>query len=331
MGSAPAVIQYRPFRNTDPPQLADLWCSQPPQRALAQPMTTTLFEQKVLSKPYFDREGLIVAMDGSRMVGFAHAAFGPTPDGAGVDTRTGTTCLLMVGRHADRQQVAQQLLMHCERYLARRGAQTWMAGCVRPVNPFYQGLYGDTDSPGIFESDTETVRLFQASGYQTVQTRVILERKLSGFRPIVDRLQMQVRRQYMIQVDVDPPASNWWDACTTEQIERRVHRIISRRGEQPCGQITSWEMDRMSMARGVRAAGLMLLEIDHEHRGQGLGTFLVGETLRWLHTQSTRPVELAVIQIPEDNRAARSLFEKLGFQAVDRSLVLRKTATRPAD
>ena len=325
------MIEFRPFRNTDPPLLADLWCSQPPQRALVQPMTTTLFEQKVLSKPYFDREGLIVALDGTRMVGFAHAAFGPTPDGSAVDTQTGTTCLLMVGRHTDRQHVAQQLLTHCERYLARRGAQTWLAGCVRPVNPFYQGLYGDTDSPGLFESDTEAVRLFQAAGYQTVQTRVVLERTLQGFRPILDRLQMQVRRQYLVQVEVDPPAANWWDACTTELIERRVHRIVSRRSDQPCGRITSWEMDRVSVARGVRAAGLMLLEIDPDYRGQGLGTFLLGETLRWLHTQSARPVELAVIQIPEDNRAARSLFEKLGFQAVDRSLVLRKTATRPAD
>lgn len=325
------MIQFRPFRNTDPPLLADLWCSQPPQRALAQPMTTTLFEQKVLSKPYFDREGLIVAMDGARMIGFAHAAFGPTPDGAALDTGTGTTCLLLVGRHADRLQVARQLLLHCEQYLASRGAQTWLAGCVRPVNPFYQGLYGDTDSPGIFESDTEAVRLFQACGYQTVQTRVVLERTLNGFRPIVDRLQMQVRRQYLSQVEVDPPASHWWDACTTEQIERQVHRIISRTNQQICGQVTSWEMDRMSVARGVRAAGLMLLEIDPEHRGQGLGTFLMGETLRWLHAQSTRPVELAVIQIPEDNRAGLKLFEKLGFQPVDRSLVLRKTAAQAAD
>jgi ribosomal protein S18 acetylase RimI-like enzyme len=318
------MIRYRPFRNTDPPLLAELWCSQSMRQALVQPMTTGLFEQKVLSKPYFDREGLIVAVDGSRPVGFAHAAFGPSPDGSTLCTQTGTTCMLMVGRHVDRAQIAEQLLRCSERYLQGRGATTLLAGCVRPVNPFYLGLYGDTDSPGLFESDAETVSLFQTADYERVERRVVLERALSGFRPILDRLQMQIRRQYYVEVEADPPATSWWDACTTEQIERSIHRIISRRTNQPCGSITSWDMERVSMTRGVRAAGLTKVEIDQEHRGQGLGTFLVGETLRRLHSESVRPVDLAVIQVPEDRPAALGLFRKLGFQQVDRSLVLRK-------
>ena len=318
------MIRYRPFRNTDPPLLAELWCSQSMRQALVQPMTTGLFEQKVLSKPYFDREGLIVAVDGSRPVGFAHAAFGPSPDGSTLCTQTGTTCMLMVGRHVDRAQIAEQLLRCSERYLQGRGATTLLAGCVRPVNPFYLGLYGDTDSPGLFESDAETVSLFQTADYERVERRVVLERALSGFRPILDRLQMQIRRQYYVEVEADPPATSWWDACTTEQIERSIHRIISRRTNQPCGSITSWDMERVSMTRGVRAAGLTNVELDQEHRGQGLGTFLVGETLRRLHSESVRPVDLAVIQVPEDRPAALGLFRKLGFQQVDRSLVLRK-------
>jgi ribosomal protein S18 acetylase RimI-like enzyme len=318
------MIRYRPFRNTDPPLLAELWCGYSPRRAYAQPMTTGLLEQKVLSKPYFDRQGLIVAVDGARLVGFAHAAFGPTPDGSGISTELGTTCMVMVGPHIDRQPIAQQLLQHSESYLTSRGARELQAGCVRPVNPFYLGLYGDTDSPGLFESDAETVQIFRAAHYQTVQTRVVLERPLSGFRPILDRVQMQLRRQYHIETEADPPACHWWEACTIGETERQVHRIIARRTGRCCGTITSWDMDRVSMTRGVRAAGLMGLEVDQTHRGQGLGTFLVGETLRRLHSELVRRVGLAVMQIPEDNRAALALFRKLGFQQVDRSLVLIK-------
>ncbi|MCL4200972.1 MAG: GNAT family N-acetyltransferase [Pirellulaceae bacterium] len=319
------MIRYRTFRNTDPPLLAELWCSHPPQRALVQPMTTGLFEQKVLSKPYFDREGLIVAVDGSRLVGFAHAAFGPTNDGSAVSTETGTTCMLMVGPHVDRRQIAEELLRRSEGYLRSRGARHLMVGCVRPVNPFYLGLYGDNDSPGLLESDKETVSLFHSAGYQSAQTRAVLERRLSGFRPILDRVQMQVRRQYHIELEFDPPAGNWWEGCTTCQADRLMHRIVSRNAGETCGSVTSWDLEHLSASRGVRAVALTGLEVQQAHRGQGLGTFLVGETLRRLHNEPAHRVDLAVIHVAEDNRPALALFQKLGFTQVDRSLVLRKS------
>jgi ribosomal protein S18 acetylase RimI-like enzyme len=318
------MICYRPFRNTDPPLLAELWCGQSPGRALVQPMTRGLFEQEVLGKPYFDRHGLIVAADGHRLVGFAHAAFGPTPDGSAISTRVGTTCMLMTGPHVQWRQIAEQLLWHSENYLTSRGARTLLAGCVRPVNPFYQGLYGSTDSPGVLESQAATVQLFQASGYETVATHAVLERPLSGFRPVLDRLQMQVRRQYHIQVEIDPLPVSWWDACTTGQIGRSIHRIVARRVGQPCGSIMSWQLDHISAMRGVRTAGLTHLEVAPAYRGQGLGTFLVGETLRRLHSEPVDRVDLAVVQVPEDQHAGLALFRKLGFQQVDRGLVLSK-------
>ncbi len=55
------MTYFRPFRNSDPPLLADVWRSQPSQRGLMQPMSAALLEQLVLSKPVFEREGLIVA------------------------------------------------------------------------------------------------------------------------------------------------------------------------------------------------------------------------------------------------------------------------------
>ena len=75
-----ALIEYRAFRNTDPPQLAEIWRSNSTSRGLMQPMSTAVFERFVLSKPTFDRQGLVVAVDEDKIVGFAHAGFGPTED-----------------------------------------------------------------------------------------------------------------------------------------------------------------------------------------------------------------------------------------------------------
>ena len=315
------MIRYRPFRNTDPPAIAELWCNHPPQRFLAQPMSIALLEQRVFGKPYFDRLGLIVAEEQRHIVGFAHGGFASNEDGSGLTTRIGSTCMLMVANHPQRHGTAARLLEASERYLIERGARTLYAGSVWPANAFYLGLYGGSPSPGLLRSDTERVRLFLAAGYQCVEEHFVMQRPLAGFRPIVDRVQMQLRRRYRVESELDPPVESWWEACTIGQMERTCHRLVSREDDAPCGSVIFWDMERISAAWGVRAIGLIKLQIAEHLRGQGLGTLLVGEALRHAHGAG---VSIAEAQVLEANRAAIALFAKLGFETVDRSLVLRK-------
>lgn len=330
------MIRYRTFRNTDPPLLTELWCSRPPVRALVQPMTVSLFELKVLSKPYFDRRGLIVACQGERLCGFAHAGFGSNADGSAVSTETGATCMLMVGALSglgngpSRREVAQELLRRSESYLLEGGAQRLLAGNVYPANPFYLGLYGNNDSPGILESHSVTIELFRSAGYQIVKWQQVLERSLTDFRPPVDRMQMQLRRQYHIEEDLEPPLANWWEACTIGASNRIRHRVLLRGADRVCGWVTYWDMERISTTRGVpHAMGILQFEIDDAFRGQGVGTFLLGESLRRLQGQQAKVgdltgVRLATVQVDEDNAAALALFKKLGFRHVDRAVVMHK-------
>ena len=58
------MIRYRPFENRDPPGLAEIWRTQRPIRGRIQAVTPQLIEEHVLAKPWFDREGLIVAAKG---------------------------------------------------------------------------------------------------------------------------------------------------------------------------------------------------------------------------------------------------------------------------
>ena len=326
------MIRYRAFRNTDPPLLAELWSSQPPLRARVQPMTVGLLEQKVFSKPYFDRLGLIVAEQDGRLVGFAHAGFGANAEGSAISTETGTTCMLMVGRHDKRAEIGQRLLLRAEQYLVSRGARRLMGGNVAPTNPFYVGLYGDNPSPGLLESNALVVQVFRDSGYQPVEQHLVLERALAGFRPPVDRLQMQLRRQYHVEVERDPPVRNWWEACTVGQTQRIRYRVVSRRGGEDCGTVAFWDLERIATSRGLlHAVSVLQLEIPQAWRGRGLGAFLMGEALRRLHGAQPRPGEWAGIQVctaqvGETNPAALALFGKLGFRQVDRGLVMMKPA-----
>jgi len=284
-------------------------------------MLPALFEQRVLSKPYFDRHGLIVAEEDDRAIGFAHAGFGSNHDGSGIDAKIGGTCMLMVGPHAKRSQIAIDLLKASEQYLTNHGARTLYAGSVEPANAFYLGLYGGCQSPGILESDSERFSLFRSAGYLETQRHAIVQRQLAGFRPIVDRTQVQARRQYQVEPEYDPPPESWWEACTIGQIERMRHLLVSRRTGEVCGSVIFWDMERISSSWGVPSIGLMRLEISPDLRGQGLGVFLVGEALRYMRDNRA---SLAEAQFAEGNKAAHALFAKLGFERIDRGYVLCK-------
>ncbi len=75
------MFSIRPFRNGDPPAIAEIWRSQPPQRGLLQPITSDILEICVYGKAFFDPAGLLVAEEEGAAIGFVHAGFGPDDDG----------------------------------------------------------------------------------------------------------------------------------------------------------------------------------------------------------------------------------------------------------
>jgi len=315
------LIRYRPFRNSDPPGLAEIWQSHPPLRGLAPYVSPSLLEQHVFSKPYFDREGLLVAVENDRPIGFVHAGFGPLEDGSDLNRKTGVICLLMVTPRDDREAVARELLAHSEDYLVRGGAARLYGGGVTPLDPFYLGLYGGSELPGTLASDGFARELFLGAGYRQVGRRLVLHRELAGFRPLVSRQQMQIRRSHNVETIVDPPPADWWEACTRGQTDRTRFVLLPRRGDQTFGSVTFWNLEPLSTGWGVHASGLVQLEIDEQLRRQGLGAFLIGEALRQLAAEGVTLIET---QTPQDNTAALCFFQKLGFKQVDEGLVLRK-------
>src|SRR5262249_22259395 len=149
------LIGFRSFRNSDPPHLAEVWRTRAGLRGYVQPMTTTLLERMVLSKPYFDPAGVTLAMADNRAVGFAHAAFGPSDDESAVSYDLGASILTIVSPRPDEATIAAELIARSEAYLRRLGAKVIYGGGIRPLNAFYVGLYGGSELPGILDSDVQ--------------------------------------------------------------------------------------------------------------------------------------------------------------------------------
>jgi ribosomal protein S18 acetylase RimI-like enzyme len=316
------VYQFRSFYNSDPPLLTEIWNAQPRQRGLAHPITTSQFEDGILSKSYFDRHGLIVALRDGHPVGFAHAGFGPSEDGTRLDTEFGVTCMLMVRPEEQETTLGAELLTHSETYLRERGAKVLYGGGIRPLNPFYLGYYGGSELPGILCSDVWRQELFRSANYAESDRVLILHCDLRSFRPPINRQQLLLKRSTQIAHQFDPASAPWWTACTLGILEPvRFDLVDKLKAGVSYGHACFWTMEPLAQSWGVRAAGMVDLEIDAAQRRRGLATCLLSESFRQIQLQGFSLVEAQVMQ---SNEPAIGLYRKLGFVEIDHGTVLRK-------
>jgi GNAT superfamily N-acetyltransferase len=308
------LIRYRPFDNRDPPGLADIWRSQRPIRGRIQSLTPQTIEEHVLAKPWFDRHGLVVACDGPRLVGFVHAGFGADSAQGNLDYTQGTTCLLLVAPHDNRPMIASELLAASENYLRTRGAQQLYAGSQFPLNPYYLGMYGSSDVAGVLASNSGLVNLLTNSGYKPKVRRVLAGRTLAGFRPPVDRKQMQVRRKFKISEPISVLPDNWWDACVWSLHEWIRFHLTLPGGGEPIISATFWDVEPLGHNWGLQTVGLVKLEDTPEAREAGLTTFLLAEALRQYQAAGYAQFEAQAVTT---DTSLRAIFTELGLAEYD--------------
>jgi ribosomal protein S18 acetylase RimI-like enzyme len=315
------VYQFRPFRNSDPPRLAEIWRDQPPQRGLMQPVSAGLLEQLVFSKPYFDPSGLIVALHENLPVGFAHCGFGANDEQTDIDTDFGTTYQLMLRANHRNEALADELLRRGEEYLRGRGTKVIYAGAIRPFNAFYFGLFGGSELPGVLVSDPVLGAACVRNGYREIDRVQVLQLELARFRPPVSRTQRQLRRELTSREIYCPPTRSRWEACTIGEFERLRFSLSVVGGNRPLAEVDFWDIEPLSTSWGVATAGMFDLRVADERRRQGLATMLLGDAFERLRG---RGILLVEAQTMHQNQAALALYAKLGFTKVDEGVVYRK-------
>ncbi len=308
------MIRYRSFLNCDPPGISEVWCAQPPQRGLMQPMTPAVLDQLVLAKPYFDREGLIIAEQDGKPIGFAHAGFEAGADGCGLNFEHGTTSLVMVAPGEHHIDVGQELLARCEKYLEERGAKSLFGGGLDSRAAFYFGLYGGCRLPGVLQSDSIQADIFRQAGYREQPQTRVLQRDLAGYRPVLNREIMQLRRQCQLQRAADAVAANWWEASSLGQIDQVRFELVARNSDERLGQVSFWDIEPLASSWGVHAMGMLHFEVSDNERHVTLATFLLGEAIRELQAFGVTLVE---VHAEQEDEELVNVCSNLGFQQVD--------------
>jgi ribosomal protein S18 acetylase RimI-like enzyme len=327
MGHSMAMLTYRTFRNADPPVLAAFWQSRLGQAGLTQPVSPDLLEQLVFAKLYFEQAGLFLAFDAGQLVGLAHAGFGPNEDQSWISTETGVTCVLVVRRdHAEAKEVAAALLQRSEAYLCSRGAKVLYGGAAMPRVPFYLGLYGGSESPGVLSSDAIVQQLYADRGYEAVEHTLLFRRELSGFESSIDRQQMQIRRQMIVEVTNDAPTHTWWEASTLGEFDLTQFDLLPRGGDSIIASALFRSMMPSVTNAMSQTTGLIRFHVVEGYRRRGVANFLLSEAFRQFIRQGILAVET---QISRNDEAALATMRKLGFQQVEQGIVFRKRLSTP--
>jgi ribosomal protein S18 acetylase RimI-like enzyme len=320
------VIQYRHFRNNDPPGLVEIWNQAFPSRGAVHLRHSNPLERHVFAKPYFDPAGLIVAREDDTFVGFAHAGFGPNAAENGISRETGILSMIAVKPTHRRRGIGSELLRRAEGYLTQAGARVIHAGGLRPYNPFYLGLYGGSELPGVLASDTEAGPFLEHRGYQPTETTLVFQRRLDELVNIPDGRFATLRRRYEMRILPRVVVGTWWQECTLGLIEPVEFRLEERLTNKPVARATAWDMEGFSWRWNQPTVGLTDLLVMEGLRRQGLGKFLMAQILRYLQEQFFGLVE---VQTLDCNDAAVRLFRSVGFQQVDVGRGYRKVIAAP--
>jgi len=284
-------------------------------------MTVELLEQMVFAKLYFDYAGLVLAFDDEQLLGFAHAGFGPNAENDWISTSTGIISLLVLHKEGPQSEVAAGLLARCEEYLCRQGSKTLLGGGLYPQSPFYLGLYGGSESPGVLESDLTAKEAFAAAGYMPAERLLLLRCDLDTFEPPMDRRQLQARRQLVVEVTPDVPTTTWWEAGILGEFELTRYELRPCGGGPSCAWATFRSLEPGGSLGCCRGLGLLKLHVEPRWRRHGLGLFLLSEAFRRFHRQGVKFVET---QIRENDVPVCRMFQKLGFQPFDRGVLWQK-------
>ena len=324
------VIEYRTFRNYDPPQILRLWEQAGLGHGAAQELSNDMsFDMVNYAQTYFDRNGLILAVDSGTPVGFVHAGFGCSADGNTLDYSTGIICAVVVEPGHRRQGIGRELVSRGEAYLKGKGATQILAGPSRQKDPFYFGLYGGARPAGFLQSDESAAPFFTSIGYEPASRYAITSRQMSDRDPVHFRTTMIRRKWELLLVDRPDPCSWWW-MCRYGRLDAvycvltpKTGRGASVGAQAPVAGVTIVGLDAYSNSWNEQAIGLVDLWVDESYRRQGFGQALLLEVVKRLRKET---VTRLTANVEDDDIAAKKVFESVGFSKIDEGVVYKASS-----
>lgn len=335
MNQQMSSIIIRPFRNSDLPGLADIWNRTTEIKGLRRPVDSVIFDQMVVSKPFFVRELFLVAVDTSvgaefphdgKILGFAHGGFSPNADFSGVDKSSGCVAMFIVDEQLEpnfRKALASKLLQTLEETFLRQGTKILTGGAIFPDAPFYVGMYLSGESPGILDDNTFAHAVLKQNGYHLHQQFHIIYIDLDCYEARTSRRCEIIEENYRVGINDKPMPSSWWEAAAMATLECKRYELRPNNSSFCCASVMVQKIARDIGCGGTiprKVLGIHRVDVEPAYRQQGMGTFLVRHILRRFKNK----LKEAEIVVPQDNENASGLFLSLEPEVVTSGKVYQK-------
>ncbi len=317
-----SLIEYRSFRNFDPPGIWMLWRDGQMGRGAALPRSIDAFEAVNYGQPYFDPAGMVVALEGHWIVGIAHAGFAATEDRTTLDRTTGVICSVLVHPKCRRQGIGTELIRRAEAYLRGQSVTRLLAGPARGLDPFYFGLYGGCRPSGFLLTDPAGQPFFQKLGYSELEKHGVFERDLTIPRDPTNMRLVQIRRQTELEALDSSESPNWWWYTHLGRTDSVRYCLKMKRTGEPIATVNVVPLDHYEDAWRDRSVGIVDVRVAPAYRGQGYGQTLLIEVVRLLRQDRFHRAE---IHAPDNSPVALRAVLAAGFSRVDTGIVYQKT------
>jgi GNAT superfamily N-acetyltransferase len=332
------VVEYRTFRNTDPPRLVSVWNDTFTQRGAPRLGNNTLIERFVLAKSIFDPKGLFIAESNGAVVGWAHAGISRNsfntvgqvanlPEAASAgwppapQQPVGVICLIGVRPAHQKQGIGAELLKRSEQYLREQGAEILTAGGHWPNNPFYMGLYGGCESPGFLVSDAPAEPFLAKHGYRVAQKIHVLQRKLDQPMKMFDARFVPMRNRYDLQFGSPRRLLSKWHELVHGYVDPLQFVLNDRQSSAWVARTLVWEMEAFSLYWRRPSVGIFDFEVYAPYRRQAVGRYFLSLIMKYIQEQFFTLVEL---QLDETNHMGLQFLRSLDFEHVDTGQVYVK-------
>lgn len=316
------VIEYRSFRNPDPPEILRLWNECDLGRGAAKDFPCDALESLSFSQPYFDPKGLILAVQDERIVGFIHAGFEPHDSKSKMSTDIGVICALMVHPEFRRQGIAKQLLQEAIKYYAGKDTTQIYAGASAGRDPFYVGLYGGSRPSGFLKSDDHSDVFFNSVGFEPHREFGIFQRNLHDRKDPINIRVLGLRRKYEVQIIDQPADANWWWFTRFGRLETLRFNLVPKNGGDSVAAISVVGLDLFLPTWKERSIGLFDLHVEDDQRRKGFAQLLVLEVLKRMREEL---FSVAEMHVPIEDERLTGLMESCRFEQIDSGLVYKLT------
>lgn len=298
-----------------------LWHTAGLGRGAATGLTADQFDDLTFAQPYFDPNGLILACDGSKVVGYVHAGFGTDATQSQTCREQGVICMVIVQPEYRRQGIGRKLVELAENYLREAGAKAIHAGAAPPCDPFYFGIYGGSRPAGFLESDPNAAPFFQRLGYQPAERHLVYQRQIAATSDPIGLRIMSIRKTTQLAA-IEPSSPHpWWWQTRPGRLDTLQLGLIPKGGGEPFAQVTVVGLDLYIPRWQIRPIGLIDLIVSERYRRKGYGQALLVEVCRRLRDEMVGLVEA---HARTDDAPSLAVLKSSGFKEVDAGVVYRK-------